>query len=106
MNRGRLWPIVLPLVALVTLPVGVFAQPTDSTERIAVITAVASEFDALKEHLDGVSEHRINGNPFLTGRIEGRDVVLVQSGMSMVNATMTTQLALDRFDVEGICSSA
>ena len=47
----------------------------------------------------------INGNRFLTGRIEGQDVVLFQSGISMVNAAMTTQLALNHFDISGIVFS-
>lgn len=105
MIRVKLWSIVLPLAAAVALPVGVLAQQADPGGRIAIITAFAPEFDALEGLVDGASEHRINGNLFLTGRLEGKDIVLVQSGMSMVNATMTTQIALDRFDADGIVFS-
>jgi adenosylhomocysteine nucleosidase len=42
---------------------------------------------------------------FVTGMLAGRQVVLFLSGISMVNAAMTAQLALDRFDVTGIVFS-
>ena len=39
---------------------------------------------------------------FVTGTLSGRNVVLFLSGVSMVNAAMNLQLALDRFEVTGI----
>ena len=105
MTRIRLCSLILPLAAVAALPVGAVAQPAEPTWRIAVISAFAPEFDALAGFLDGASEQVINGNRFLTGRIEGRDVVLFQSGVSMVNAAMTTQLALGHFDIDGIVVS-
>jgi adenosylhomocysteine nucleosidase len=42
---------------------------------------------------------------FVTGTLGGRPVVLFLSGVSMVNAAMTTQLALERFDVTAIVVS-
>lgn len=41
----------------------------------------------------------INGVTFKRVNFEGRDLLLFPSGVSMVNAAMTTQLALDRFPV-------
>ncbi|HTH48948.1 MAG TPA: hypothetical protein VMB21_15645, partial [Candidatus Limnocylindria bacterium] len=41
----------------------------------------------------------INGVPFKRVSFEGHDLLLFPSGVSMVNAAMTTQLALDRFPV-------
>ncbi len=95
----------IALTAFATLPAGALAQPVDPIERVAVVTAFPPEFAVLEAVLQTPDEHRINGNRFLTGRIEGQDVVLFQSGISMVNAAMTTQLALDRFDVRGIVFS-
>jgi len=42
---------------------------------------------------------------FVIGTLGGRPVVLFLSGISMVNATMTTQLALERFDITAIVVS-
>src|SRR3546814_19775006 len=36
---------------------------------------------------------------FMTGMLEGRPVVLLLSGISMVNAAMNTQRVLDRFHI-------
>ncbi len=41
----------------------------------------------------------INGIPFKRVSFEGHDLLLFPSGVSMVNAAMTTQLALERFPV-------
>jgi adenosylhomocysteine nucleosidase len=73
--------------------------------RIAVISAFEPEWKALKASLGEAQSHQANGVEFLTGTLAGRKVVLLLSGISMVNATMTTQLALDRFDVTAIVVS-
>jgi len=44
----------------------------------------------------------INGLDFITGTMAGEAVVLHLCGMSMVNAAMSTQLILDRFNVQRI----
>ena len=47
----------------------------------------------------------MNGVEFVAGRLEGRDVVLFLSGISVVNAAMTAQLALERFHIDRILFS-
>ncbi|MBM7066771.1 5'-methylthioadenosine/S-adenosylhomocysteine nucleosidase [Actibacterium sp. 188UL27-1] len=93
------------LGAILTMAAPVVAQPLDQTPRLAVISAFPPEWLALQEGLDAPVEHVVNGNRFLTGRLADQDVVLFLSGISMVNAAMTTQLALDRFEIEGIVFS-
>ena len=77
----------------------------DETPRIAVVSAFAPELAILKEELEDASEHSLNGVVFTAGALEGRDVVLFLSGISVVNAAMTVQLALDRFAIERIVFS-
>ena len=77
----------------------------DETPRIAVVSAFAPELAILEEELEGASAHSLNGVAFTTGTLEGRDVVLFLSGISVVNAAMTVQLALDHFAVERIVFS-
>lgn len=96
----------LPILALLAALAGpAAAQPLDATPRIAVMSAFEPEWIALQAAMSGTAEHRINGARFLTGDISGKPVVLFLSGVSMVNATMNTQIALDRFDVTGIVFS-
>ncbi len=93
------------LAAALLLAVPAAAQQVDDTPRIAVMSAYAPEWVLLQEALGDAEEQTINGNRFLTGTIEGQQVVLFLSGISMVNAAMTTQLALDHFEIEGIVFS-
>lgn len=73
--------------------------------RIAVMSAFAPEWTALTAAVSDPETQIINGNHFVTGQLMGQDVVLVLSGISMVNAAMTTQLTLNHFDVDAIVFS-
>ena len=77
----------------------------DETERIAVISAFAPELALLEGQVDNAEMTQINGVDFMTGSLAGHDVVVFLSGVSMVNAAMTTQLALDHFNVSRIVYS-
>ena len=88
------------------LPVALLAAaPALAEPRLAVMSAFEPEWIALQTMLEGAQTETINGNRFVTGTLEGKPVVLFLSGISMVNAAMTTQLALDRFEIDGIVFS-
>lgn len=91
--------VVLPPVA------GTAAETLDPIPRTAVMSAFAPEWEALRAALVDPQGHAVNGSTFVTGRLEGRDVVLLLTGVSMVNAAMTTQVVLERFNVERIVFS-
>lgn len=77
----------------------------DSIPRVAIISAFEPELEALR-HETKVSEIRlIHGRSHYLGRLAGHQVVLVLSGMSMVNATLTTQALLDHFAIREIIVS-
>lgn len=100
-SRRALLPALL--MAATALPAA--AQRLDDTQRLAVVSAFAPEWEALRAALEGGEEHVVHGQRFVTGTLEGRPVVLYLSGISMVNAAMTAQMALDRFEIEGIVFS-
>ena len=77
----------------------------DETPRIAVVSAFAPELAILQGELEGGSVQSVNGVAFTTGTLEGHEVVLFLSGISVVNAAMTVQLALDHFAIERIVFS-
>ncbi|QBX33502.1 5'-methylthioadenosine/S-adenosylhomocysteine nucleosidase [Paracoccus liaowanqingii] len=79
--------------------------PHDQTGRIAVMSAFEPEWISLQADLEGAETQTINGTEFITGTLSGQEVVLFLSGVSMVNAAMTTQMALERFDIEAIVFS-
>lgn len=98
--------LTLTLAALLAaLPVAASAQKLDDTPRTVVMTAFRPEWNALVHTVKDAQEHKINGGVFLTGTMEGKPVILMQSGVSVVNAAMNTQLVLDRFTVKRIVFS-
>ena len=80
-------------------------QGADETPRTAVASAFAPEMTILRSEIADAASHSVNGVEFIAGRLEGRDVVLFLSGISVVNAAMTAQLALDRFHIDRILFS-
>jgi len=96
---------IIAAMAALLLAAPAAAQRLDETPRIAVMSAFLPEWRALRAMLEEPREHEDNGVTFVTGRIAGRDVVIFLSGVSMVNAAMTTQMALDRFAVDAIVFS-
>jgi adenosylhomocysteine nucleosidase len=81
------------------------AELLDRTPRTAVMSAFEPEWTALRAMLVDRQEHLVNRTTFLTGTIEKQPVVLFLSGVSMVNAAMNTQAALDRFNIQRIVFS-
>lgn len=77
----------------------------DPKPRVAVVSAFAPELKVLLGRSAVERTVSANGVEFMLGRLADEDVVLFLSGVSMVNAAMTAQLALDRFDVRAVVFS-
>lgn len=78
---------------------------TDSKKRIAIISAFGPELEKLKSVARIEEERIINGKSYTFCEIEGRRAILFLSGISMVNAAMNTQKALDLFNISHILFS-
>ncbi|MCF3935814.1 5'-methylthioadenosine/S-adenosylhomocysteine nucleosidase [Acuticoccus sp. M5D2P5] len=81
------------------------AAALDDTPRIAILSAFEPEWVALQDGVEAREEIVEHGIRYVTGRLEGEEVVLLLSGVGMVNAAMTTQMALDRFEITAIVFS-
>lgn len=81
------------------------AEVLDSAPRTAVMSAFSPELTSLAAATTDKKTYQASGVTFQTGLLEGRPVVLFLSGMSLVNAAMTTQVALDRFNIKAIVFS-
>ena len=77
----------------------------DATPRLAILGAYQPELDALLAQMDAYDEHQVNGVEFYTGQMQGVEVVVFMTGISLVNAAMNTQLVIDYFNVEAILVS-
>jgi adenosylhomocysteine nucleosidase len=101
-------PSRLLILIAILLGLAAPARATDApdmTPRTAVISAFAPELAVLAEATADKRTTIYGGATFISGVLEGKPVVLFLSGQSMVNAAMTTQMALDRFHVTRIVFS-
>ncbi|MEN9868576.1 MAG: nucleosidase [Pseudomonadota bacterium] len=78
---------------------------SECTPRIGIVSAFGAEADILLEQTRERKVWLINGNRYTTGILRGNPVVIVLSGVSMINATMNTQLMLDHFHIERLIMS-
>ncbi len=104
-KRPGYFVVILVFVFLSGLGTQGAAQKLEATPRLAVVSAFAPELGALLAQTEVQETHVIHGRTFTLGTLAGNDVVLFLSGVSMVNATMTTQTALDTFNLTGILFS-
>ena len=77
----------------------------DPSPHLVIMSAFEPELAQLRAQAEIGDVYVINGRSYYVGKLVGRDVLLVLSGVSMVNAAMTTQTVLDHFDVNGIVFS-
>lgn len=105
----RVWTLIVALLFAALL--SACAAPTarrclsECTLRVGVVSAFGAEADILLAHTDNKREIFVNGNRFTVGDLRGNRVVIVLSGVSMINAAMVTQLLLDHFYVERLIMS-
>lgn len=74
-------------------------------ERIVVISAVERELELLLQEAEIERSVTIAQREYYIGWLRGHPVVLFLSGVSLVNATMATQAAIDHFPVSAIVFS-
>lgn len=97
--------VLMLLIAALIAPVAAHARSADETPRIVVMSAFPPEMVQLRAATADPRETQVAGVRFVTGTLEGKPVALVLSGMSTVNAAMTTQMAIDHFKVRAIVFS-
>lgn len=97
-------------MALVAFAVPANARPHHrrahtETPPTAIVSAFQPEFEALKTRIKIRSSGQTRGVDWVTGTLAGKPVVLMMSGVSMVNAAMNTQWLIDRMHVSRIVFS-
>ena len=71
-------------------------------KRIGIIVAMQEELEEIKEYVEDINEKEIRHITFIEGKIEEKNVVLVQCGIGKVNAAMVTQALIDSYNIEYI----
>lgn len=67
---------------------------------IGIIGAMEEEIECLKACMEIVTTKNIVGLTFYIGRYDGKNIVLVRSGIGKVNAAICTQAMIDHFGVD------
>lgn len=71
-------------------------------KKIAIIAAMDQELAAIKEKFNKIEENSLKDLPYYTGELNGKEYLLIKSGIGKVNAARVTQMLIDKFDIEYI----
>lgn len=72
---------------------------------LGIIGAMEIEVAALIDAMEISKKETQAGMTFCCGKIEGKDVVVVKSGIGKVNAAICTQILIDDFDVDAVVNT-
>lgn len=73
--------------------------------KLGIIGAMAEEVAQLKEAMHTPKVERIANMDFHHGTIQGKEVIVVQSGIGKVNAAVCAQILISEFHAEGIINT-
>lgn len=109
-NSLRRLVCVFCIIAVHVLAFSAAAAPLqldtrDTLARIAIISAFDAELQKLRDSTKITDRVVVNGRTHYLGTLAGQNVVLLLSGYSMTNATMTTQALFDHFTVNAVVFS-
>lgn len=71
-----------------------------NVKEIGIIVAMDEEREAILNIMTDVKEKQIYNLRFLKGKIQGKNCILVKSGVGKVNAARTTQVMIQNFDIQ------
>ena len=67
---------------------------------IGIITAMEEEMVSIKKYISNIKTNIIYGIEFIEGSINNHDIILCKSGVGKVNASRTTQLLIDNYNID------
>ena len=67
-----------------------------------IIAAMQEEMQEIKKIMTEIKEKKVYELTFFDGKINNKNVILVESGVGKVNAARTTQVLIDNFMVEAV----
>ncbi len=73
--------------------------------RIGIIGAMEVEVETLKQHMEDMKMVKKASMEFCCGKLNGKEAVVVRSGIGKVNAAVCTQILADDFQVEAVINT-
>ncbi|WP_233269356.1 5'-methylthioadenosine/adenosylhomocysteine nucleosidase [Alteribacillus sp. YIM 98480] len=74
-------------------------------ETVGIIGPMEVEIDILRSNMEVEEEKDIAGMTFYEGTLKDENIVLVQSGIGKVNASIAAQILLSEFNVDALINS-
>ena len=71
-------------------------------KKIGIVVAMKVEKVAIEEKMTNKKNEIYYYLPFIVGKIGNTECILVQSGVGKVNAARTTQILIDKFEVDAV----
>ena len=71
-------------------------------KEYGIIAAMQEEMQEIKNIMQEIKEEKIYELTFIKGKINDKNIVLVEAGVGKVNAARVTQILIDKFDVQAI----
>ena len=72
---------------------------------LGIIGAMDQEVAEIKNQMTDVTVERAAAMDFYRGKLKGKDVVVVRSGIGKVNAAVCTQILVDRYSVDAVVNT-
>lgn len=91
-------PILLSLVGETV----VFGHVAGTQPRIAILTAMQSESQAIARHLNHKKNIQLNGVSYTLGKYNGKSVILTPTGIGKINAAAITTATIDTFHPKAV----
>ncbi len=73
--------------------------------KIAIIGAMEEEVHVLRDKLDNLKKEEVAGSEYNVGTYEGKEVVLLKSGIGKVNAAMATAILLEKYQPDVVINT-
>ena len=71
-------------------------------KKVGIVVAMEEEFEAVESKMKDIEIKQIYNLRFTIGKIGKKECILVKSGVGKVHAARTTQVMVDKFDLEYI----
>ncbi|MFF2874855.1 5'-methylthioadenosine/S-adenosylhomocysteine nucleosidase [Gottfriedia sp. NPDC057991] len=73
--------------------------------KIAIIGAMEEEVHVLRDKLDNLRKEEVAGSEYNIGTYEGKEVILLRSGIGKVNAAMATAILLEKYQPDVVINT-
>jgi adenosylhomocysteine nucleosidase len=73
--------------------------------KIAIIGAMEEEVHVLRDKLDNLKKEEVAGSEYNVGTYEGKEVILLKSGIGKVNAAMATAILLEKYQPDVVINT-